>query len=167
LFIGLGILAVGIVLLIIGLQRSPAFWQAFQCGYNLRLNNSSPTRDQISEYCNNNQTLKTENAEDLITIGFGIIVIVIGFIITGTGCIWLIIIRRRKERTEESPSSGLSIEMMNNNNGDSWFAPKKVLAFCIIVGLISGSLSIFITSLILLSVAAFVFCLYYIMVYVC
>jgi hypothetical protein len=59
LFIGLGILALGIVLFTIGLQRSPTFWQTFQCGYDLGLNNSSLTQDQISEYCNN-QILKTE-----------------------------------------------------------------------------------------------------------
>jgi hypothetical protein len=36
----------------------------------------SLTRDQISEYCNN-QILKTENVEeDLTTVGFGIIIIV-------------------------------------------------------------------------------------------
>jgi hypothetical protein len=70
LFIGLGILALGIVVFTIGLQRSPAFWQTFQCGYDLGLNNSSLTRDQISEYCNN-QILKTENVEeeDLTTVG--------------------------------------------------------------------------------------------------
>jgi hypothetical protein len=59
LFIGLGILALGIVLFTIGLQQSPTFWQTFQCGYDLGLNNSSLTQDQISEYCNN-QILKTE-----------------------------------------------------------------------------------------------------------
>jgi hypothetical protein len=52
--------------------------------------------------------------------------------------------------------------MINNNRqqqkeDDYWFTPKKVLAYCIIVGLTSAPLSIFITSLILLSVAAFVF----------
>jgi hypothetical protein len=37
------------------------------------------------------------------------------------------------------------------------FTPKKVLAYCIIVGLISGTLFIFINSLIVLSVTVFVF----------
>jgi hypothetical protein len=40
-FIGLGILALGIVVFTIGLQRSPALWQTFQCGYDLGLNNST------------------------------------------------------------------------------------------------------------------------------
>jgi hypothetical protein len=40
---------------------------------------------------------------------------------------------------------------------DDRFTPKKVLAYCIIIGLISGTLSIFINSLIVLSVGAFVF----------
>jgi hypothetical protein len=52
---------------------------------------------------------------------------------------------------------------MINNGGTkegedhNQFIPKNVLLYCIIVGLISAPLSIFITSLILLSVAAFVF----------
>jgi hypothetical protein len=51
---------------------------------------------------------------------------------------------------------------MNNNRGieggqDYRFTPKKVLAYCIIIGLVSGTLSIFINSLIVLSVGAFVF----------
>jgi hypothetical protein len=83
LFIGLGILVLGIVLLTLGLVQSPAFWQAFQCGYDLSLNNSSLTQDQINEYCNN-QTIKIEHAEDLTAIGFGTIFIVIDLIITGT-----------------------------------------------------------------------------------
>jgi hypothetical protein len=53
------------------------------------------------------------------------------------------------------------VDMINNRGGakeeDYWFTPKKVLFYCIIVGLISGTLSIFINSLILLSMAAFVF----------
>ncbi|HKG29890.1 MAG TPA: hypothetical protein VKA91_01360, partial [Nitrososphaeraceae archaeon] len=40
---------------------------------------------------------------------------------------------------------------------DDWFTPKKVLAYCMIIGLISGTLSIFINSLLVLSVGAFVF----------
>ena len=47
--------------------------------------------------------------------------------------------------------------MMNNNKGDIRFTPKKVLLYCIIVGLISAPLSTFVDWLILLSVAAFVF----------
>jgi hypothetical protein len=49
---------------------------------------------------------------------------------------------------------------MKNNRGikeDDRFTPKKVMAYCLIVGLISGTLSIFINSLIVLSAAAFVF----------
>ena len=53
LFIGLGILALRIVVLTIGTQRSSTLWQTFQCGYDLGINNSSLTQDQISEYCNN------------------------------------------------------------------------------------------------------------------
>ena len=49
----------------------------------------------------------------MITIGFGIIVIVIDFIITGTGGgIWFIV-RGRKERTKAS--SGVGIERVINN----------------------------------------------------
>jgi hypothetical protein len=84
-------------------------------------------------------------------------------IITGIGHgIWLIQSRRRtiirRERTE-APSAGVSIEMKNNRGikEDEWFTPKKVMAYCLIVGLISGTLSIFINSLIVLSAAAFVF----------
>ena len=166
LFIGLGILAVGIVVLVIGLLQSPAIWKALQCGYDLSLNNSTLTRDQISEYCSNNQTLKTENTEDLITIGFGIILLIIGLIIIGIGGIWLIVRRRgRREATEEvsATEERLSSEMMINNNrqqqkeDDYGFTPKKSTAYCIIVGLTSAPFSIFITSLILLSTAAFVF----------
>jgi magnesium-transporting ATPase (P-type) len=159
LFIGLGILALGIVVFTIGLQRSPAFWQTFQCGYDLGLNNSSLTRDQISEYCNN-QILKTENVDDdLTTVGFGIILIIIGLIITGTASIWLIARRRGGERTEKVSSSGVRMEMIKNNNRqeDDRFTPKKVLVYCLIVGLSSAILSIFIDGLRLLSMAAFVF----------
>src|ERR687889_655109 len=112
LFIGLGILALGIVVFTIDLQRSPLLWQTFQCGYDLGLNNSSLTQDQISEYCNN-QILKTENVEeeeDLTIVGFGIILSIIGLIITGTGSIWLIV-RRIGERTEKVSSSGVRMEM--------------------------------------------------------
>jgi undecaprenyl pyrophosphate phosphatase UppP len=54
--------------------------------------------------------------------------------------------------------------MINNNRRSkeaeedhNWFTPRNVLVYCIIVGLISAPLSIFIDWLILLSVAAFVF----------
>ena len=54
--------------------------------------------------------------------------------------------------------------MIDNNRGlkeaeedQNWFTPKKVLIYCIIVGLIIAPLSIFIDWLILLSTAAFVF----------
>ena len=168
LFIGLGILALGIVVLTLGLLQSPALWQVFQCGYDLGINNSSLTQEQISEYCNNNQILtieKEEEAAGLITVGFGVILIVIGLITTGIGGIWLLLRAIRKERTEasSSSSSGMSVEMMTMNNSgieqeqDDWFTPKKVLAYCMIIGLISGTLSIFINSLLVLSVGAFVF----------
>jgi phosphoglycerol transferase MdoB-like AlkP superfamily enzyme len=82
------------------------------------------------------------------------------FIITGIGVgIWLIVrATTRKERTETLPS-GLSIEILNNRRieEDYRFTPKKVLVYCIIVGLVSGTLSIFIDWLVLLSMAAFVF----------
>jgi hypothetical protein len=47
----------------------------------------------------------------------------------------------------------------NNLDGkeDYWFTPKKVLAYCLIVGIISTIVSIFIDWLGLLSMAAFVF----------
>ena len=128
LFIGLGILAVGIVVLAIGLLQSAIF----QCAYNLGRNNSSLTQDQISKYCNNNnQILRTENREDLITIGFGSILIVTGLIITSTGGIWLIVRRGGGKRIEASSSSGVSLAMINNNRQqqqeDYRFTPKKVL----------------------------------------
>ena len=41
LFIGLAILALRIVVFTIGLRRSLALWQTFQCGYYLGLNNST------------------------------------------------------------------------------------------------------------------------------
>jgi hypothetical protein len=98
-------------------------WQTFQCGYDLGTNNSSLTQGQISEYCNNNQILTIENEEaaGLITVGFGVILIVIGLITTGIGGIWLLVRAIRKQRTEASSSSSsseMSIEMttttMNN-----------------------------------------------------
>ena len=168
LFIGLGILALGIVVLILGLLQSPTLWQAFKCGYDLGINNSSLTQEQISEYCNNNQILTIDNEEEadgLTTVGLGVILIVIGLITTGIGGICLLLRAIRKERTEasSSSSSGMSVEMMTMNNSgieqeqDDWFTPKKVLAYCMIIGLISGTLSIFINSLLVLSVGAFVF----------
>jgi len=45
-FIGLGILALGIVIFTIGLQQSHALWQTFHCRYDLGLNNSNLTKDQ-------------------------------------------------------------------------------------------------------------------------
>jgi hypothetical protein len=116
LFIGLGILAVGIVVFIIGLQQSPAFWQTFQCGYDLGLNNSSLTQDQISKYCNNQipKTQNVEEEEDLTTVGFGIILVVVGLISTGIGGgIWIIVRIRRRERAQEALSPGVSREMIN------------------------------------------------------
>jgi hypothetical protein len=167
LFIGLGILTLGIVILTLGVLLSPVLRQTFQCGYDLSLNNSSLTREQISEYCNNQipeTDINLESGSGLITVGFGIVFIVIGLIITGiNGGIWLIQRRRtttiiRRER-REAPSAGVSIEMKNNGEieEDDWFTPKKVIAYCLIVGLISGTLSIFINSLVVLSAAAFVF----------
>ena len=55
--------------------------EAFQCGYNLGLNNSSLTREQISKYCNNQiqeTDINLESGSGLITVGFGIVFIVIG-----------------------------------------------------------------------------------------
>ena len=168
LFIGLGILALGIVVLILGLLQSPTLWQAFKCGYDLGINNSNLTQEQISEYCNNNQILTIENEEEaagLTTVGLGVILIVVGLITTGIGGIWLLVRAIRKQRKEASSSSETSVEMMTTMNNrrkeegeqDDWFTPKKVLAYCMIIGLISGTLSIFINSLIVLSVGAFVF----------
>ena len=96
----------------------------------------------------------------MTTVGIGIILLIIGLIIIGTGGIWLIT-RRRKERTEEASSlSGVSMEIMSNRQQkeeDDRFTPKKVLIYCLIVGLSSAILSIFIYGLRLLSMAAFVF----------
>ena len=86
----------------------------------------------------------------------------------GTGGIWLLVRAIRKERTEASSysPSEMSVEIMKttmNNRRieegehDDWFTPKKVLTYCMIIGLISGTLSIFINSLLVLSVGAFVF----------
>ena len=58
--------------------------EAFQCGYNLGLNNSRLTRNEISDYCNN-QILEIENIGDLTTFGFRTIFIVMGIIIIGIG----------------------------------------------------------------------------------
>ena len=54
------------------------------------------------------------------------------------------------------------MEMINNNRQeeekqDDRFTPKKVLIYCLIVGLTSAILSIFIDGLRVLSMAAFVF----------
>jgi len=113
LFIGLGILPLGIVLLTLGPLQSPALWQIFQCGYDLGINNSSLTQEQISEYCNNNnQILAIENEEEAagpIIVIFGLILIVVGLITTGIGGIWLLVRTIRKQTTEAS--SSLSSEM--------------------------------------------------------
>ena len=101
----------------------------------------------------------------MATVGFGIILIIIGLMITGTGSILLIARRkrrRRRERTEVVSSPGVSREMMSNRQqqqeeGDDRFRPKKVLIYCLIVGLINAILSIFIDGLRVLSTAAFVF----------
>ena len=80
--IGLGILALGIIVLALGIQQSPRSWEALQCGYDFGLNNSSLSIDQISEYCNNQILEPENNPEGLITVGFGAILIVIVLIIT-------------------------------------------------------------------------------------
>ena len=49
------------------------------------------------------------------------------------------------------------MDMIDNSNKDYWFTPKKVLVYCLIVGLIIAILFIFIDGLRLLSMAAFVF----------
>jgi hypothetical protein len=135
--------------------------EAFQCGYNLGLNNSSLTRDQISKYCNN-QILETENVDDLTTFGFGTIFIVIGLIIIGIGgAIWLIVRRRKGRKARTESLSGVSMEMMTRNREEEEehhrFTTKKVLTCSIILGLISGILSVLIDWLGVLSMAAFVF----------
>jgi hypothetical protein len=79
LFIVLGILTLGIILLYLGIQRSPELLKAFQCGYNFGLNNSSLTQYQIIEYCNN-QILQTAYAQDLTRVGTGTILIIIALI---------------------------------------------------------------------------------------
>jgi len=153
LFIGLGILPLGIVVLTLGPLQSTALWQAFRCGYDLGINNASLTQEQISEYCNNNQILaiekEGEEATGLIAVSFRVILIVIALITTGIGGIWLIVRAIRKQRTEAS--SGMSVEMMKTMNDkgieveqhDDWFTPKKVITYCMIIGLISGTLSLF------------------------
>jgi hypothetical protein len=78
---------------------------------------------------------------------------------TSTGGIWLIV-RRRRERTQKVSSSGVSIEMINNNRlkGQEYlFTPKKALIYSIIVGLISAILSLLSGWLKLFYIAAFVF----------
>src|SRR5918997_3120187 len=50
--------------------------EVFQCGYNLGLNNSSLTREQISESCNN-LILETENVDDMTIFDFGTIFIIV------------------------------------------------------------------------------------------
>jgi hypothetical protein len=152
LFVGLGIFAAGIVVLALSLSQS----LTFRCAYDLGRNNSSLTQDQIVEYCNK-QNIETENVQNSINVGT--ILLIIGLIIIRTGGIWLITRRRGKERTEEATttSSGVRMEMMSNREEEDRFTPKKVLIYCLIVGLISAILSIFIDGLRLLSMASFVF----------
>ena len=96
-------------------------------------------------------------------VGFGIILIIVGLTITGIGSIWIMVRRkRRRERTERVSAPGVIREMMSNRKKeekqeDDRFTPKKVLIYCLIVGLISAILSIFIDGLRVLSMAAFVF----------
>jgi preprotein translocase subunit Sec61beta len=153
LFIGLGVLALGIVVLALSLPQS----LTFQCAYNLGRKNSSLTQDQIIEYCNN-QNIETENVQNSVNVGT--ILLSIGLIIIGTGGIW-IIARRGKERTQKVSSPGVITELISNSQErekeDDRFTPKKVLIYCLIVGLINAILSIFIDGLTLLSTAAFVF----------
>src|SRR5918996_3453318 len=87
LFIGLGILAVGIVIMALGLSQS----LTFQCAYNLGRNNSRLSQDQIVEYCNN-QNIETENVQNSINVGT--VLLIIGLIIIGTAGIWVITRRR-------------------------------------------------------------------------
>jgi phosphatidylglycerophosphate synthase len=140
---------------------SPGLSEAFQCGYNLGLNNSSLTREQISEYCNN-LILETENVDDMTIFGFGPIFIIVGLIIIGIGsAIWLIVRRRKGRKARTESLSGVSMEMMTRNREEEEehhrFTTKKVLTCSIILGLISALLSIFIDWLHVLSMAAFVF----------
>jgi hypothetical protein len=67
-------------------------------------------------------------------------------------------------RLEDLGVRDIVVDMINNRGDNEEedeqgyrFTPKKVLLYCIIIGLISGTFSVFINSLILLSVAAFVF----------
>ena len=91
-------------------------------------------------------------------VSFGIILLIIGLIITGTGGVWLIARRRgRRQRTQKVSSSGVRREMINKDEEEYRFTPRKVLIYCLIVGLTSAILSILIDGLRLLSMAAFVF----------
>ena len=68
--------------------------------------------------------------------------------------------KKRKRKNTKRIIIGSKMEMISNNNKDEEeyrFTPTKVLIYCIIVGLISAILSIFIDGLRLLSMAAFVF----------
>ncbi len=138
-------------------------WQSFECGYDLNLNNSSLTRDQISKYCNDQiqeTDINLKRSDD------SRIMIIFHNYRLDNNWNWMwhmaYTIRKitiiRRERTD-APSAGVSIEIKNNTGikEDDWFTPKKVIAYCLIVGLISGTLSIFMNSLIVLSTAAFVF----------
>jgi hypothetical protein len=77
----------------------------------------------------------------LTTVRFGIILIFIGLIITGTGSISLIARRRGRERTEKVSSSSVRMEKINNEEEeDDRFTPNHVLIYCLILILISAIL---------------------------
>jgi len=61
----------------------------------------------------------------------------------------------------ETISSGVRMDIMGNRQqqeeGDDRFTPRKLLIYCLIVGLTSAILSIFIDALRLLSMTSFVF----------
>ena len=67
----------------------------------------------------------------MTTVGFGIILIIIGLIITGTGGVWLIARRSGGERTEGS--SRVRMGMINNNKDEEEyrFTLRKVLIYCL------------------------------------
>jgi hypothetical protein len=77
LFIGLGILALGVVVVAL----SPSQSLTFKCAYNLGRNNSSLTQDQIVEYCNK-QNIETENIQN--SINGGTALLIIGLVIIET-----------------------------------------------------------------------------------
>ena len=77
LVIGLGILALGVVVVALSLSQS----LTFKCAYNLGRNNSSLTQDQIVEYCNK-QNIETENIQN--SINGGTALLIIGLVIIET-----------------------------------------------------------------------------------